>query len=409
MSDDRHTAEVDYLNAAMADRFGIATTVLRSLHHSRPVDGFVDRVHELEIRDGAPRAGLRWLDADAFEDAADRAAIERWRSQRMLHGETFDGREWTARGWFNDVCAWIDERLVDLGFGAAEQIRQIRSWPSSCVLHVKTSTTQYYFKALPNSGRVEIALTAYLARDFGRIVPELIAVQPERRWMLLAACSGRKLETVRDIALWERAAARYAGLQVACITRVDDLTALGVALRSPDSLAQRIRALAEDVEALRLGEPDGLSDAECRRLRAVVPQLQRRTEEIGACGIPLTLEHGDFWPGNIFVDDTSSTVIDWEDAVISHPFFSIAPLMVGLMNAGLGERNDVERVERAYAKAFESVATPDRVARALHLAAPLCFFEMAAHYRAQRASIAALHPWIRDLVPQALRLALLRL
>ena len=36
-SDDRHTAEVDYINLAVRERFGLLTTVLRSLRHSDPL------------------------------------------------------------------------------------------------------------------------------------------------------------------------------------------------------------------------------------------------------------------------------------------------------------------------------------------------------------------------------------
>jgi hypothetical protein len=79
------------------------------------------------------------------------------------------------------------------------------------------------------------------------------------------------------------------------------------------------------------------------------------------------------------------------------------------LHAGLGEPTNVDRIEAAYLEAFEAVARPSQLRRALRLAAPLCFIEMAARYRSERASIVRLHPWMRDLVPQTLRLALSRL
>jgi aminoglycoside phosphotransferase len=405
---DRHTAEVDYVNAAIADRFGIATTVLRSLSHSEPVDGVVDRVHELELRGDSAPGRLSWVDPETttFEDVADRAAIERWRRRR--NAAIVDGREWMRPRWFGEACAWIDAALAEARLGAAEEIRQLRNWASSSVLWVKTRTAEYYFKALPVSGRVESELTQYLARHFPTIVPRLVATQTHRRWLLMAACPGRKLEDLRDVASWQRAASGYGRLQIACMSRVGDLTALGCPTRTLDSLARRIALLAGDVAALRLGEDGGLTDVEHRSLRHAVTALQDRCAELAACGVALTLEHGDFWPGNVFVDAASCVVIDWEDAAIAHPFFSLAPLTVGLMNAGLGEAENVERIEAAYAAAFEPVAPPDRLRRALRLAAPLCFLEMASRYRDHHASVVELHPWMRDLVPQTVRLALLR-
>jgi hypothetical protein len=125
--------------------------------------------------------------------------------------------------------------------------------------------------------------------------------------------------------------------------------------------------------------------------------------------MPSTIEHGDLWPGNIFVDAESCVVIDWEDAAIAPPFFSLAPLQVGLINAGLGTRANVERLERAYLAGFVHLGSPADLQRALRLAIPLCFIEMAARYRGQPRSVVSLHPWMRDLVPQTVRLALSRI
>jgi len=142
-----------------------------------------------------------------------------------------------------------------------------------------------------------------------------------------------------------------------------------------------------------------------------VPALRARCAELGALGIPDTLDHGDLWPGNVFVEASTGTcaIIDWEDAAIAHPFLSLAPLMVGLVEAGLATPTHVERLVDAYASAFAALAQPAVVLRGIHLAAPLCFLEMAHRYRKQPHAIVALHPWMRDLVPQAVRLALERL
>ena len=145
------------------------------------------------------------------------------------------------------------------------------------------------------------------------------------------------------------------------------------------------------------------------QLRALASNLAERCTALRACGIPDSLEHGDLWPGNIFVDTDASAIIDWEDVAIAHPFLSIAPLTVGLENAGLATTVNVARLEREYARAFESTASASDLQRALTLAPPLCFLDMAVRYRAQRASVVHLHPWMRDLAPHTVRLALARL
>jgi aminoglycoside phosphotransferase (APT) family kinase protein len=408
VTEERHTADVDYINAGVAERFGLRTIVLRSIGHSDVAAGVVDRVHELETLGGTALASpaLRWRSVDEvglLDDALDRDAFARWLRERHLG--VVDGREWTSSGWFAQACVWIERALHDRPL----EIVQLRSWATSSVLRVRTGGGDCYFKALPESGRVEAALMRHLSQHFSDAVPRIIAAEPDRRWLLMSACRGRKLEEIADVAVWERAAARYARLQVECIDRVDAFTALGCPARDLGDLSRSIEALAADVGALRLGRPDGLTPDEYDRFVGMVPALRRRCDDLAACDIPYSLEHGDLWPGNIFCDATSCAVIDWEDAAVAHPFFSLAPLTVGLMNAGVGAPDNVGRVQRAYAAAFESIAPPVTLRHAIELAVPLCFLEMAARYRHQRPSIVRLHPWMRDLVPQSIRLALSRL
>jgi hypothetical protein len=61
-ADDRHTAEVDSINATVHARFGLLTTVLRSLRHSVPHGEVVVRIHELETHGGSALQShtLRW-------------------------------------------------------------------------------------------------------------------------------------------------------------------------------------------------------------------------------------------------------------------------------------------------------------------------------------------------------------
>ena len=412
-SDDRHTAEVDYINAAVHTRFGLLTTVLRSLHHSAPHGDIVVRVHELETHgDSVPQSHmLQWYghtEILSLPDGEARATVAEWLAHETVHRAVVDGREWTRPGWFEEVRGWLEWVLHDAGLGTVRDIIQLRAWPSSCVLRVRAAHGDYYFKAVPESLRRECAVTEYLAYHFPDAVPRIIATEPVHRWLLMAACAGRRLEEVTDIALWERAAMRYARLQAACVPRVRELGALGCGLRSLDMLAQELRPLSSDTAALRPGAPDGLSVAEIEQFQALVPLLQRQCEQLAVGGIPYTLEHGDLWPGNFLIDHNTCVIIDWEDVAIAYPFFSLAPLSVGLSQCGLSSPAVLDRLERAYLAAFAEMAPPERLRPVLHMAMPLSFIDMAVRYRHQPPSVVRLHPWMRDLVPQTLRFALAR-
>jgi hypothetical protein len=413
-SDDRHTAEVDYINAAVQARFGLQTTVLQSVRHSTPQGDVVVRMHELETHgDSALRSNvLRWhgpADLLPLSDREEQAAVAEWLTDDTASGTVVDGREWTRPGWFAAVRGWLARTLHDAGLGTVRDIIQVRAWQSSCVLRVHATGGDYYFKAVPESLRRECTVTGYLARHFPDAVPCVIAADLERRWLLMAACDGRQLEEVTDATLWEHAAARYARLQVACVPHVQALQTLGCARRGLDTLAQAIGPLSRDLVALCPGTPDGLAVAEVERLQALVPTLQRQCEQLDDCGIPYTLEHGDLWPGNFLIDHHTCTIIDWEDAAIAHPFFSLAPLSVGLSHSSMSSAALLDRLVRAYLTAFAELMPAERLYTALHLAVPLGLLDMAVRYRHQPPSMVQLHPWMRDLVPHMLRLALARL
>jgi Phosphotransferase enzyme family len=404
---DRHTADVDYINAAARDRFGLTTTVLRSVSHSDAHAEPIVRIHELEVQGPVPPSEpMRWVRPEQrLFASADRAAVAHWHPPDARRDVT-DGREWTQPHWFDQARRWIEQTTQDAGLGPALAIVQLRAWASSCVLRVRVSDGEYYFKALPASGDRECAVTRYLAQHFPDVVPRIVACEPTRRWLLLAACAGHTLEALAEPAAWERAASRYAQLQVACVARVPALRALGCPVHDLETLARRIEPLCNDASALRAGQPGGLRSAEIERLQKLVPTLRRHCEQLGAAGIGLTLEHGDLWPGNVFVDAGTCTIIDWEDVMIAHPFFSLAPLSVGLRNSAAYSPELLARLDAAYLSAFAGFAPKAQLRNALRIAAPLGFIDMAIRYRHQRPSVAALHPWMHDLVPETLRLAL---
>jgi hypothetical protein len=170
-SDDHHTAEVDYINAAVHEQFGLLTTVLRSLHHSAPLGDIVVRVHELEAHGSSALRShtLRWCghaELQSLANGEDQAAIATWREDETGPGAVVDGREWVKPGWLKEVCGWIEQALRDAGLGTVRDVIQLRAWSTSCVLYVHASSGDYYFKAVPESLRHECAVTEYLAQHF---------------------------------------------------------------------------------------------------------------------------------------------------------------------------------------------------------------------------------------------------
>jgi aminoglycoside phosphotransferase len=431
---ERHTAEVDHINAAVRETFGLTTIFLRSLFHDEPrhqrgarivavgnrrkiqrtrevpgqtpnVDP-VERCHELAARGGAAvrRADAAWCDVDDLRARAPDVVgrLQAWRASVSTPHQPVDGREWERAGWWDEAIGWIREALRPHD-GVIETVTQLRAWPSSSVLLVRTTRGDFYFKAVASSTRRECAVTAYLAEHLASCSPTVVAVDLQRAWLLMRASSGVNLEGVADVRQWERAAETYARLQFASRTHSHALRSLGCGERGVRQLATQLERCGEWAE-----QGDGrFSAEERRRIGATVPVMHARCAELETYDIPLMLEHGDLWPGNFLVDDTTCVVIDWEEAAIGHPFFSFAPFLVGLREyqPALATAETVERIFSAYLKPFAPLAAPVQLRTALDLAIPLAFCDMALRYDQQRPSMVRLHPWMRELVPRALRLA----
>ena len=62
--------------------------------------------------------------------------------------------------------------------------------------------------------------------------------------------------------------------------------------------------------------------------------------QLDGFGIPETLQHDDLHDGQVFVGDGRHLVLDWGDACISHPFFSLAVTVQGGLSWGLDDVED---------------------------------------------------------------------
>lgn len=52
--------------------------------------------------------------------------------------------------------------------------------------------------------------------------------------------------------------------------------------------------------------------------------LEDRFARVAACGLPDTLVHGDFHPGNFRGDDSNLVLLDWGDCGVGHPLLDEA-------------------------------------------------------------------------------------
>ena len=239
------------------------------------------------------------------------------------------GARWQDPAWLAQAHGWIEGELARLGLRRAGEIEQPHVYPWSTVLRVPTERGDVWFKANADALRHEARLVTLLASRRPDCVPPLLGADLERGWMLMADAGARLRQlqaSERDLGRWLDVLPLYAGLQLDLVGDVDELLALGV----PD---RRLAMLAEGYERL-VAEP-GVE----ARFRDAVPRVAELCEELASYGIPETIQHDDLHDGQVFVRDGRYLLLDWGDACVSHPFFTLAVTLDGGLAWGL---DDVE-------------------------------------------------------------------
>lgn len=222
--------------------------------------------------------------------------------------------------WITEVARWITTRLgVDIAGNALEPVKQ-RPW--GAVLRAETTSGPVIFKAVGRRGRHETILLADLAALHSGLVPEVIAVDHERGWLLMPD-HGEMIareSTERQVSIIEQLLPHYASLQRATSGSASRWIAAGVPQRGP-------RQLPGLLEGLLGGEgrsgPLPIDEDEVRRSNEIVESFTFVCESLATGPIPLAVDHADIHGTNVLLGGAGPRLIDWGDACIGHPFSSL--------------------------------------------------------------------------------------
>jgi len=245
--------------------------------------------------------------------------------------------DWVDPAWRAEADSWVVARLGEVGLTPTGPVEQPHIRPWATALRIPTDGGDVWFKANMPGLEHESRLVALLARRRPDAIPPLLAHDPESGWMLMADAGERLRDIVereRDLTRWRDILPLYAGVQVDLTPDADACVALGV----PDI---RLDTLPAQAEAL-LGEVAGLDPDIRGRLAAALPEIEELCDELASFGIPDTIQHDDFHDAQVYVRDGRYLLLDWGDACVSHPFFTLAVTLDGVIAWGV---DDVEHSE----------------------------------------------------------------
>lgn len=208
------------------------------------------------------------------------------------------------------------QRLVDWASGIVDAgvPTQVKTWNLSCLIRLPTPDGGAWAKATSRFGSVDADIIEHVQQYDATLAPDVLGVDLENRWSLLAHAPGidcwqPDLPTVRNVV--GRWVAVQAGLA-------------GDELRTPAMLPHDLPATLDSLLAGEVGERLSADDlAKARVLRDALPGI---IDELESSGLPNTLVHGDFHPGNWRSDGTNRRIVDWADSYLGHPAADIQRL-----------------------------------------------------------------------------------
>ena len=228
---------------------------------------------------------------------------------------------WTEPDWLESVHDWIRLQLERVGLEAVGKIEQPHVRPWSTVLRAPTSSGPVWFKANAPALAHEAAVVEILAGRRPDLLPELLATDLERGWMLQANGGIRLrevLEENRNYDVWEQILPLCAELQIAVAADQERLLAAGAPDRRLTMLPGQFEELLGEKEALA-----SLTENELDRLHKLIPRIAADCRELEAYALPATIQHDDLHDGQVFVREGRYLFFDWGDACVSHPFFTL--------------------------------------------------------------------------------------
>lgn len=216
---------------------------------------------------------------------------------------------------------WLKAVFVDHNLGNIAAITVVKDRPWSLVVQIESSTGIYFGKSCKAGGTFEPNLLLFLQVQSIQFIPEVIAVDLDHSWFLMAD-AGTPLRTStygqEKFEIWGDALAQYAQMQIASCQWVEQLLPFGLPDRRINQLPRLLDdLLCDDV----IGTGRGVAELENLRRDAyqLMPKFEAVCALLESSPAAATLDHGDFHETNLLLGNGTFRLIDWGDSCITYP------------------------------------------------------------------------------------------
>jgi hypothetical protein len=331
-----------------------------------------------------PKVPTQWvplsaLSHDSLTGSSDYLAIQQSIALCRAEGKESTSGPFARLGWFKELREWVETVIEPMGFHLNGNVRQLNASPSFSLVRFETDGPALWFKAVGEPNQKEFLITCTLAQLFPNTIPGVLAARPEWYGWLTREAAGKLLGEVREDALWQRAAAGLAELQIDSIDHGARILGTGARDLGTAELSKLIQPFMESMAQLMERQtkvPPATLDHD--ELLLLGDRIHSALDALEALGIPETLGHLDFNPGNIIVSPSRCTFLDWAEAYVGNPFFSLEYLREHLRRKNGTDSAAETKLVEAYCAQWEHVVPPGAVAEGLELAPLLAVFAYAA-------------------------------
>ena len=286
---------------------------------------------------------------------------------------------WHNPVWQKQAHDWIRAEAKRNSIQLTGEIEQNHAYAWSTVMRVPSTAGMLFFKATAPETIYESALTKKMAGWFPDCLPDLVAVDTARGWMLMRDGGDQLRASIRptkDVRPWEPVIAQYANLQIGIAARVDEILALGIPDHRLAVLPVLYKQLLTDKTSLMIDQEKGLTSAEFQQLKNLTSRFEQICADLAAFGIPESVNHGDFHDGNVLVKDGRITFFDWGDASVTHPFTSLRTFFVSMeialdLDDYAPPTPEMITLRDRYLECWEGFASKEQLLKAYNVSRPV--------------------------------------
>ena len=338
--------------------------VVEHLHEALGVPVLVLRLLLVEGGDGARDGHVTYHVAALSRPAPGLLAARpagQAAGQEALTGPEDLRAPWARVEGIGEVLSWAADTLGAAGRRMTGPAVQRKTWNLAALFRLPTDKGPVWLKTTPGFAADEASVIAAFARVDPALVPPVLGAGPRR--VLLGHLSGQDCWDPSPQII--TSAVRRLATAQAVLAGQPASFPPGLPDRRTPVIAGQIRALLDGPLA------DELTAGEAAAARGLLSRFPLLDE----CGLPDTIVHGDFHPGNWRSDGGPPAVVDWADAHVGNP------VLDGLRARDFRPARNRPAAAAAWTGTWASRVPGCEAARALRIAGPLAHLMYAVRYQ----------------------------